>query len=94
MKKSFFISTVLLITITSNARTYVVNNIPNSYADFTTLQDAVDGANNGDVLLIQPSPYSYGNATINKQLHIVGRSYFLESNPEISGRKLNLFKRG
>ncbi len=86
MKNLIFTLCLLIVSIaTANATTYVVNNIPNTEADFTTLQDAVDGASNGDVLLIQPSPDSYGNATINKQLHIIGRGYFLEPNPEISG---------
>lgn len=85
MKKIVLIFSLFLGLAINAQTTWIVNNNPNQYADFTTLQEAVDGASNGDVLMIQPSPDSYGNADINKQLTIVGRGYYLDANPEVVG---------
>jgi len=75
----------ILSNILTAQTTWIVNNNPNQYADFTTLQEAVDGANNGDILMIQPSPNSYGGADILKTLTIVGGGYLKDYNASILG---------
>lgn len=75
-----------MVSLSIHAQTtWIVNNNPNQYADFTTLQEAVDGANDGDVLMIQPSPTSYGDADILKSLTIVGGGYLKDYNASILG---------
>lgn len=55
-----------------------VNKTPDTEADYKSLQQAVDAANNGDYIYVQPSTSSYGDVTINKEVHIIGRSHSLE----------------
>ena len=73
-KLGIFILAFTFIAITINAQT-TVNNNPNTSADFTDLQTAIDAATNGDIIYVQQSPTSYGAITINKGLTIVGRSH-------------------
>lgn len=80
---------VFIATANLSAQTtWIVNNNPNQYADFTTLQEAVDGASSGDILMIQPSPTSYGSADVLKQLTIVGGGYDKPENIGILGSTL------
>lgn len=50
---------------------------------YTTLQAAVTAAANGDIIYLYPSPISYGNATINKGLTIIGPGYLVAQNPSL-----------
>ena len=81
MKKYYFVFIALyLLTITNvNAKIWIVanNGLP---ADFTTLQDAHDGASAGDTIHVLGSKQSYGNLTCTKQLHIFGPGYTLITN--------------
>lgn len=49
-----------------------VDNNVNATANFSNLQDAINSAASNDVIYIYPSATSYGNATINKKLHLKG----------------------
>ncbi len=61
-----------------------VNNTSSGVTtQYTTLAAAVAGAVNGDIIYIYPSPTSYGNATIDKQLTIIGPGYNVQSNPSL-----------
>lgn len=57
----------------------VVDNTPGSGAQYTTLQSAINSSTPGDTVLIQPSPSSYGNATVNKRLVLIGPGHQAES---------------
>lgn len=70
----------LALSNLSYARIIRVNNNPGVDADFTTLQDAVDNAGEGDTVHVEASLTSYGSATINKRLIILGSGYFLKDN--------------
>jgi len=72
--------TVLLIAATLNATVWRVNNRANMDADFTTLQEAIDGANSGDTLYIEGSAVAYGNGTFDKKLVVIGTGFWLEEN--------------
>lgn len=75
-----------MLSLSINAQTiHVVSNLSTHNTAYTTLQDAVDAANTGDIIMLQPSPTSYGDATINKSLEIIGSGYFKPTNPEIAG---------
>lgn len=56
-----------------------VNNISGTIADYSTIQEAVNAANEGDYIYVQHSQTSYGNAKINKKLHLRGRSHSLSN---------------
>lgn len=84
--KIFITFLLSLFCFSINAQTtWLVNNNPGEYADFTTLQEAIDGAAAGDVLLIQPSGTLYGDATIDKQVHIIGGGFFKPANNGLAG---------
>lgn len=65
---------LLFATAITFAQT-TVNNTPNTVADFTDLQAAIDAATNGDIIYVQQSATSYGAIIINKNLTIIGRSH-------------------
>lgn len=66
----------LLSVVTLNAQnTITVDNTPQSTTTHTTIQAAIDAATAGDIIFVQPSAVSYGAATINKALTIIGRSH-------------------
>lgn len=57
-------------------KTWIVDkDVNNLSARFSELQDAIDHARPGDTLLLMPSAQSYGNATINKSLTILGAGF-------------------
>lgn len=69
-----------MIATTLNATVWRVNNRPYLDADYTTLQDAIDGAADGDTLYIGGSTSNYGNGTFDKQLVVIGAGYWLDEN--------------
>ena len=78
---------IFMIAQMASATVYRVNNRVNADADFTTLQDAHDGATAGDTLYIEGSPTSYGNLTSTKQLVIIGAGDFLTDNDSTQAYK-------
>ena len=81
--KSNFIVIVMLLTCFSflQAQTvHIVDNNEGSGAAFTSLQDAIDAAIAGDIIYVQPSPTSYGNINMSKQLTIYGLGHRPELN--------------
>jgi hypothetical protein len=85
--------TVLLVTfITYTAQTQTVRRVSNALgagAPYTTIQDALAAAVNGDIILVEGSPTSYtgGTISITKQVTIQGPGYFLDQN---TGLQANL----
>lgn len=72
MKKlttTFFLISFFLI---SNATVWIVDNNPGAMADFSDLQDAIDGSFSGDTLYMNGSPISHGNVSIDHKLIILG----------------------
>ena len=60
--------------------TWTVDNRPGTTAQFTSVQAAHDAAQIGDFIYIHPSSTSYGNISINKQIHLRGIGH----NPELA----------
>ncbi len=73
---------LLLIMYNLQARTWIVTNEPGFLGDFSDLQACIDGAVNGDIILVQGSAVSYGDIEIRKRLIIMGPGYFLGQNPQ------------
>lgn len=55
--------------------TYTVNNNPNTAADFTNLQTAINTVAAGSILYVQQSPTTYSNVIITKKITLIGRSH-------------------
>lgn len=80
MKKicSFIVFCFLLTSL--NAKVWTVDNT-GKVANFTTTTAALNGASDGDTLLIGGSSITYADINLNKKLVIYGTGYFLTENP-------------
>lgn len=76
----FLLSTTLLACSLATATTYTVDNDNPGAADFDSLSVAIAAASPGDTLLLAGSTATYGDVTIDKELHLVGPGYFHTSN--------------
>jgi hypothetical protein len=83
MKKLLTLAIISLFIHIENASAKIwrVNNVPGISADFTTAQNAHDGATAGDTIYLESSPISYGSLTATKQLVWFSLGYFLTNNP-------------
>lgn len=61
-------------------------NAPTGSHIFGTVQEAVDAASAGDTIYVQPSPTTYGNIAVNKQLTIVGIGFNLTKDLPLESR--------
>lgn len=52
-------------------------NPPSGPNIYPTIQEAINSADPGDFIYIQPSPNKYGNASLDKELHFVGIGFEL-----------------
>ncbi len=73
----FVISLFFLSMGTASSAEITVNNITGSVADFTSIQAAVDAANDGDTIIVYSGIYTE-NVDVNKELTIISQS----GNPE------------
>ena len=81
MKKlSLLIAVVTIISNAAFAKIWRVNNNTGVNANFTTLQDAHDGAASGDTIYLESSATNYGGLTCSKKLIIIGTGYLLDQN--------------
>jgi nitrous oxidase accessory protein NosD len=71
---------MLLVVLTSSTAAAAVIHVPR---DEGTLQDAVDGANDGDVILVAPGDYC--GATIDKRVTLLGWKFLWAQAPTIVG---------
>jgi hypothetical protein len=79
MKKELFFLMLLLVAGVCQAQTiFIANNNAgavggvNVFTGATALTDAMTAASDGDIIYVIPSPTSYGNITIAKQLTLFG----------------------
>lgn len=63
---------LFFVSNTCNATIYVVNNSNANPGQFYFLQAAIDSADAGDTLMLQPSTNSYGNVVLTKALTMIG----------------------
>ncbi len=77
MKTKSLLTTIALIVFqfTVAQTVYTVDNRPESGAQFTSVQAAIDAASAGDIIYIHPSPTSYGNVDVTKTLTLVGTGH-------------------
>jgi hypothetical protein len=88
MKRTTFftIALVMLATVTASAKVWTVNNYHGA-ANFTTLQDAINGATAGDTIYLEASATHYGAGTLAKKLVIIGAGYWLTENDTTQANK-------
>lgn len=78
MKHLLFLSAMFtILALQANAKVWRVNNNTGVQADFTTISAAVTAAAAGDTIYIEGSATQYADATIAKQLTIIGTGYYL-----------------
>lgn len=80
---------IVLVIVNAEARIIRLNNQPGITANATTLQAAHDSAAVGDTIHVESSTLSYGDATFNKKVIVIGTGYFLGSNPETQANLAN-----
>jgi len=82
MKKTLFCVIAIISMVSVNAKVWRVNNTPGVNADFTTFNQAQNGAKVGDTLMFEGSNTYYGNEkdTLRKPLTIIGPGYFINDN--------------
>lgn len=81
--------TLIVAALVSNASADIirVNNNNGISADYSNLQTAIDSANAGDTIYLEPSSTNYGTITVNKRVSIYGPGYFLAEN---AGQQANV----
>ncbi len=80
MRHSFtFLALLVSSTILAQTTRIVDHNFnaPTGADVFSTLQAAVDAANDGDIIQVQPSATAYGNVTIDKRITLIGIGFNL-----------------
>lgn len=84
--KNLLLSLTYLITcnvLFSQSILNVNNTSSGVTTQHTTLAAAVAAAAEGDIIYLYPSSISYGPATINKKLTIIGPGYLVAQNPSL-----------
>ena len=71
----FFIALLLVFTINAQNIITVDNTPGNEAADYDDLLEAISGASPGDTIYVHSSSNSYGDITVDKELHLRGYSH-------------------
>lgn len=83
MKIKLYITVLLIAFVASHIQAQTVRRVSNALgagAPYTTIQDALAAAVNGDIILVEGSPTTYGTISLTKQVTIQGPGYFLDQN--------------
>jgi hypothetical protein len=75
MKLTATLLTILTFGLFANATVITVSNTPNSPAQYTDLQTAINAATTGDTLYVSGSNTNYGSILIDKQLVLIGTGF-------------------
>ncbi|MDE6392996.1 MAG: hypothetical protein K2L59_06995 [Muribaculaceae bacterium] len=70
----------LMVAAGVSADTLRVNNVASAGAQFTSIEDAIEAASEGDVIIVEASETSYGDIIVNKKVTLKGPGYFLQEN--------------
>ena len=86
MKNLITFITILLTIGLSAQNVITVDNNQGAGAQYSELQTAINDANSGDIIYVQPSPNDYGNININKTLSIYGMGHQPELNAGLNAK--------
>lgn len=86
MKTYLLLLICVFFSFTLSAQTvYRVNNNPNlsnssatPVNSYSTIDDAIAAASDGDIIYVEPSPSGYGDVTLSKSLTFIGNGYLLD----------------
>ncbi len=78
--KPIAFAALLLLPAALHAATWTVDNNPNRPANFRTIQEAADAAEQGDTILIAGSETPYDIVYLRKRLNLYGPGYWLAEN--------------
>lgn len=70
----------LALSVAIHAKTLRVSNVKDSTAPYSTVSAALADASDGDVIMVDASPDSYGDVEINKKITLQGPGFFLVAN--------------
>lgn len=71
---------MLSMVSAANATIFRVSNITGSSAPYSTIAAAHDAASDGDTIMVDSSPNSYGDITLGKSVVLIGPGYWLIAN--------------
>lgn len=81
---TIFILTILMLN--AKAAILLVNNTPGGPGQYTQINDAVAAAANGDTIYVSGSATIYADATINKNITLVGPGTFTDKQLQLKAR--------
>lgn len=79
-KKTIFTLAAVCMTLAANATILRVSNVNGSSAPYSTIQAAVDAANEGDTIMVDGSNTDYEKTTIDKRLVLIGPGFWINEN--------------
>lgn len=82
MKKLATLVIISLISLSTQAKIYRLNNNAGAAARFTSAQTAHDSCAAGDTIYAEGTPNTYGTLNITKKITIIGPGYYLAQNPQ------------
>ncbi len=80
MKRLAVLLFAVAAVMCANAKILRVSNVNGSTAPYSTVKAALEAAEDGDVIMVDASPDSYGDVEINKSVTIQGPGYWLLEN--------------
>ncbi|MCB4808175.1 hypothetical protein LG651_07900 [Tamlana sp. 62-3] len=83
----------LIMQFTYAQSVFVVDNNQGASTGYTSVQAAINDAQAGDIIYLQPSPNNYGDIQMTKPLHIYGIGYNPELNNGVNSQVSNIFFR-
>ena len=87
-----FLLTIFSISVSGQTVWVADNNFnaPTGSNVFSTIQAAVNAAAPGDIIQVQPSPTTYGNVSINKQLTLMGIGFNVDKDIPLQSNMGNI----
>lgn len=83
--KTIFTLAALCMAVAANATILRVSNVSGSSAPYSTIETALEAAQDGDTIAVDGSPTVYSPLTIRKQVVLLGPGYWHTENGLISG---------
>jgi hypothetical protein len=85
---TLFIFTFLTLKV--NASILLVNNTPGGPGQYTQINDAMAAAVNGDTIYVSGSTITYADATINKNITLIGPGCFAQKEVSLKAKVISL----
>ncbi len=80
MKKILFMMVATSIAMAAQAKILRVSNVEGSSALYKNINAAINAAEEGDTIMVDASPMTYGNVSVTKRVVLLGPGYWLQEN--------------